>query len=69
MEKAIIHLDGKDYHILPGDNNQEKTYMVQIDTHEVTFRPDDQGKLQASHDHIPNEFLSRLAQKIESYFF
>lgn len=68
MEKAIIHLDGKDYHILPG-NDTEKTYMVEIDTHQVTFRPDEHGKLQASHDHIPNEFLSRLAQKIESYFF
>lgn len=68
MEKAIIQLDGKDYHILPGNDN-EKTYMVEIDNHQVTFRPDENGKLNASHDHIPNEFLSRLAQKIESYFF
>lgn len=68
MEKAVIHLDGKDYHILPG-NDKEKTYMVEIDSHQVTFQPDENGKLQASHDHIPNEFLSRLAQKIESYFF
>ena len=68
MEKAIIHLDGKDYHIFPG-NDKEKTYMVEIDSHQVTFRPDENGKLQASHDHIPNEFLSKLAQKIESYFF
>ncbi|MBS0028118.1 hypothetical protein ACTJJ0_06360 [Chitinophaga sp. 22321] len=68
MEKAIIHLDGKDYHIFPA-NDKEKTYMVEIDSHQVTFRPDESGKLQASHDHIPNEFLSKLAQKIESYFF
>ncbi|TWF33824.1 hypothetical protein FHW36_11114 [Chitinophaga polysaccharea] len=68
MKKAIIHLDGKDYHILPAAD-KEKTYLVKIDEHEVIFRPDDQGKLAASHDHIPNEFLSRLAQKIESYFF
>ena len=69
MDKVIIHLDGKDYHILPGDNDKEKTYLVQIDSHEVIFRPGGDGKLQASHDHIPNEFLSRLARKIESYFF
>jgi hypothetical protein len=68
MEKAIIQLDGKDYHIFPGKEN-DNTYMVEIDTHQVTFRPDESGKLSASHDHIPNEFLSRLAQKIESYFF
>jgi hypothetical protein len=68
MEKAIIHLDGKDYHILPG-NDKEKTYVVEIDSHQVIFRPDENGKLSAAHDHIPNEFLSRLAQKIESYFF
>ncbi|MFY0255317.1 hypothetical protein ACDQ55_15330 [Chitinophaga sp. 30R24] len=68
MKKVIIHLDGKDYHILPVAH-QEKTYQVEIDQEQVTFRPDENGQLQASHDHIPNEFLSRLARKIESYFF
>jgi hypothetical protein len=68
MEKVIINVDGKDYHVQPGDGD-EKTYTAQVDEHEVTFRPDENGVLKASHDHIPNEFLSKLARKIESYFF
>jgi|GEM_PF-3829221 len=69
MDPFHIILDEQEYTITPYLKDGILVYKARIGDHDVSFSKDEEGKVSASHDHIPNEFLSRLAQKIESYFF
>ncbi|RFS19154.1 hypothetical protein DVR12_24585 [Chitinophaga silvatica] len=69
MEPFQIIIKGQEYTITPYLKDGIIVYKAQVGEHEVSFEKNNEGKLSASHDHIPNEFLSELAQKIESYFF
>jgi hypothetical protein len=69
MDPFHIILDNQEYTITPYLKDGIIVYKAKIGEQEVDFEKDKEGKFSASHDHIPNEFLSKLAQKIESYFF
>lgn len=69
MDPFHIIVDEKEYTITPYLKDGLLVYRAGIGEHDVSFTQNEEGKISASHDHIPNEFLSKLAQKIESYIF